>query len=284
MKKIENIEKKENDYKPVKIIKPEQTVDDLSKIFISNIGIMNDLENLETNENFEMSLRLLDNIKPREQVKIGVLYVKPGQDNEKEIFANDSCSLGFKEFITNLGKQVELESYLGNLGGLDSKGTCGKFSFVYTDWEYDVMFHVPVLMPTSANDLQQVNKKRHVGNDMVIIVWTENRKDYRQDTVITNFNFINIVIYPLEKQLFRIQILSKIPVEFGPLKDGMVVSWKVLPYLIRITAINANKSAKAHKHHNFDKQTMIRYKKIHEIIKESSRSKLVSEKFLTSRF
>ena len=133
LKKIENIEKKENDYKPVKIIKPEQTVDDLSKIFISNIGIMNDLENLETNENFEMSLRLLDNIKPREQVKIGVLYVKPGQDNEKEIFANDSCSLGFKEFITNLGKQVELESYLGNLGGLDSKGTCGKFSFVYTD-------------------------------------------------------------------------------------------------------------------------------------------------------
>ena len=92
------------------------------------------------------------------------------------------------------------------------------------------------------------------------------------------------MIYPLEKQLFRIQILSKIPVEFGPLKDGMVVSWKVLPYLIRITAINANKSAKAHKHHNFDKQTMIRYKKIHEIIKESSRSKLVSEKFLTSRF
>ena len=233
-KKIESIEKLEAssvfEEHQVDEKKFEQ-VKNLSKIFIANIGLLDRLEPLLPGEKLSRSLNILDAIKPREQVKIAVLYVNPGQDDEKEILANNCCSEGFKEFLNKLGRLVELESYLGNMGSLDPKGSSGRHSIVYSDWEFDVMFHVPVLMPTDINNDQQLLKKKHVGNDNVVIIWSENWKDYRQETLLTHFNFVNIVIYPLEKLMYRIQIFNKAGVEFGPLKDGMVVSWKILPYL-----------------------------------------------------
>ncbi|OMJ72469.1 hypothetical protein SteCoe_29098 [Stentor coeruleus] len=274
-KKIEYIENLENniieshDKINLKNIKKSSSV---SKILIANLGFLNELVPLESSEKLDRALGLLDCIRAREQVKIGVLYVKPGQDDEKDILANDSCSKGFQEFLTKLGRVVELENYGAYLGGLDQKGSCGKISISYTDWEHDVMFHVPVLIPTDINDNLQVIKKRHVGNDQVVIIWSENWKEYRQDTIVTHFNFVNIIIYPLEKLLYRIQIQVKSQVrnvEFGPLKDGMVVHWKVLPILVRLTAINANKMLKINKHPSFEKQPFIRSKSIREIIRDN---------------
>ena len=101
--------------------------------------------------------------------------------------------------------------------------------------------------------------------------------------MITHFNFVNIVIYPLEKQLYRIQIFNKIDIEFGPLKDGMVVSWNILPYLIRTTAINANKELKHHKHPNYDKQSILRYKAIKDIVKSHSSIQSNRKSFQSTR-
>lgn len=78
-------------------------------------------------------------------------------------------------------------------------------------------------MPTIESDDQQVLKKRHVGNDIVHIVWSDHWRDYRHETMLTHFNFIVIVIYPLAQKLFRIQILKKVQVDTGPLQDGMVI-------------------------------------------------------------
>lgn len=272
--------------RPFPLEKPQkknENITDLSKIFIANFGLLDNLVKIENCEKLIRSLSILDNINPREQVKIGVLFVNSGQDDEKEILANTSCSIGFKEFLKKLGRLVELDSYKGNMGSLDPRGSCGKVSVAYSDWEYDVMFHVPVLMPTDLQNDQQILKKKHVGNDNVLIVWSENWKDYRQDTLVTHFNFVNIVIYPLEKLMFRIQIFNKAGVEFGPLKDGMVVSWKTLPYLVRTTAINANKEVRFHRLPNYDKSTIIRHKSIRDIINDSLIGK-DSAAFHTSRF
>lgn len=121
-------------------------------------------------------------------------------------------------------------------------------------------------MPTDLNDDQQVLKKRHVGNDIVHIIWSDHWRDYRQDTMLTHFNFILIVIYPLSPLLFRIQILKKINVDCGPLQDGMVIPWKLLPTLVRQTAINANQQVRIMKHSNYEKQIHIRRKQIQEIV------------------
>lgn len=251
----------------------DENVENISKIFLANLGLLNGLNKLEINEQLERSISLLDGVKSREQLKIAVLYVKQGQDCEKLILANSTCSQGFKLFLQKLGKPVNLESHPCNLGALDPNGTCGRTSIAYIDWEVEIMFHVPVLMPTDPSDPQQVLKKRHVGNDLVSIVWSENWKEYRPDTFVTHFNFVNIIIYPTGTQLYRICIQNKLNLNFGPLKDGMVVNWKILPFLIRSTAINANKAIKVYKFPMLEKQTMIRQKKILEIYSDQ-----VSEK------
>jgi hypothetical protein len=259
--------------KQTSFIEKEEKIENFSKIFISNLGLDPHLTRLENNEKLERSLNLLDGVKAREHVKLGVIYVKPGQDNEKEILANSSCSLEFKEFLKKIGKPVELERFSCYLGSLDQKGSCGKVSLAYVDWEYEVMYHVPVMMPTDPNDPQQVAKKRHVGNDNVNIVWSENSREYRIDTIVTHLIFVNIIIYPIEPQLFKVSIHNKLNVNFGPLRDGMVVTWKTLPYLVRTTAINADRAVRMFKFPHFERQTEIRLKKIIEIYEDNSTEK-----------
>ena len=84
--------------------------------------------------------------------------------------------------------------------------------------------------------------------------------------MLTHFNFIIIVIYPLIPGLYRIQILKKIVVDCGPLQDGMVIPTHLLPGLVRQTAIHANQQVRLIKHPNYEKQTQIRKKQIQELI------------------
>lgn len=49
----------------------------------------------------------------------------------------------------------------------------GKYS-VYTIYEgHEVMFHVSTLLPFSKDNRQQVERKRHIGNDIVNVVFVD---------------------------------------------------------------------------------------------------------------
>jgi hypothetical protein len=52
---------------------------------------------------------------------------------------------------------------------------------VYTHWRsIEVMFHVATLLPYEKNDPQKLQRKRHVGNDIVCVVFLE-ADNTRQD-------------------------------------------------------------------------------------------------------
>ncbi|OMJ76106.1 hypothetical protein SteCoe_24582 [Stentor coeruleus] len=240
----------------------------MGRYFLANLGLTDKLVPLQSDEKFERGLGILDALLPRETLKIGVIYVAPGQQDEKEILANSGGSAEFQDFLLALGDLVDIQDHQGNLGGLDPNGTAGKVSISYSDWQYDVIFHVVPLMPTDPSDGQQVLKKRHVGNDIVHIVWSDHYKDYRQDTMLTHFNIIIIIIYPVEQGFFRIQILKKVSVECGPLLDGMIIPAHLLATLVRQTAINSTQQARHNKHLNFEKQLQTRKKKIQELIQK----------------
>jgi hypothetical protein len=256
----------------------------MGRYFIANFGLIDKLVQLMNDERFDRGLGLLDGLKPRESVKIGVIYVAPGQQDEREILANTGGSLEFQEFLQNLGEVVDIRDHQGNLGGLDPSGSAGTISISYADWQFDVIFHIVPLMPTDPSDDQQVLKKRHVGNDIVHIVWSDHYRDYRPDTMLTHFNFIIIVIYPLSKGLFRIQILKRIAADCGPLQDGMVVPAHLLPVLVRQTAIHANQQVRLIKHPNYEKQTQIRKKQIQELIQRHTAPQLQKHQVYASMF
>ncbi|KAJ8969540.1 hypothetical protein NQ314_001692 [Rhamnusium bicolor] len=56
---------------------------------------------------------------------------------------------------------------------LSSSDMTGKYS-VYTIYEgHEIMFHVSTLLPYSRDNRQQVERKRHIGNDIVNIVFID---------------------------------------------------------------------------------------------------------------
>lgn len=50
---------------------------------------------------------------------------------------------------------------------------------------------------------------RHLGNDEVHIVWSEHTRDYRRGIIPTDFGDVLIVIYPMKKHMYFIQIMKK---------------------------------------------------------------------------
>jgi hypothetical protein len=196
------------------------------------------------------NLRHLDTVPIREQIKTAVLYVGPGQANQNEILANTKGSAEYDEFVRSLGWEVDLQTHRGFAGKVDTKRvTNGSRMPYYADDEVEVFFHVATMMP-NEEDEQQVSKKRHIGNDMVHIVWSEHDREYLPFTVTSDFGDIIIVIYPLKRShegLFRVQVLAKTGLGFvGPLADGAVVPRCVLGPLVRSTAISANRIVREH--------------------------------------
>jgi hypothetical protein len=208
------------------------------------LDLLDKAELLESGEQLDRAICELVKMECREIVKLGVIYVGLGQQEQKEILANSTASPEFIEFIQSLGSVVDVKTHEGYLGGIDREGSVGRQTISYADWEHDVVYHVVPLMPTDPNDDQQICKERHVGNDCVHIVWSEHWKDYEKATITGHFNFTHIVVYPLPSGLYRLQIHMKPPSLIGPLQDGMVVSKPILISLVVETAVQANNVAR----------------------------------------
>lgn len=104
--------------------------------------------------------------------KFGVLYQKYGQTIEEELFANNDSSPEFEEFLEVLGKKIKLKDHKGYRGGLDIvNGHTGESAIYEVFDNREIMFHVSNLLPFTSGDSQQLQRKRHIGNDIVAIVF-----------------------------------------------------------------------------------------------------------------
>jgi hypothetical protein len=225
-----------------------------------------DLKILERNDKLLRSLKLLDQIYSRECHKIGVIFVKEGQEHQRVILQNDKGSEMYEKFVDGIGWNIDVTKHRGFLGGLDPRHTTGKYAPYWANATTEIIFHVASRMPTNPSDPQQIHKKRQVGNDHVHIVWSEHSRDYLPSTISSSFNDVHIVIYPLTNRLYRIQIHAKDKVPpFGPLQSGMIVSESVLVPLVRITALNANRAVRFSTP-GYDRPFPTRKKYIDEII------------------
>jgi len=222
----------------------------LSTMGLVHIGLTSRFVPLQSNSKLLRSLRNLDGAQPRETHKIGVVYVKEGQDDQQDLFLNVDGSDQYKQFVGSMGWNVDLQNHLGFMGGLDKSGSTGAQAPYFADYKTEVMFHVPSMMPNNPKDPQQIHKKRHVGNDHVNVIWSEHTRDYYKNTIISQFNFVHIVLYPLNRNLsglLRVDVMVKertYPV-FGPVLDGMILSEKVAGALVRMTAVNGSRISRA---------------------------------------
>ncbi|KAF3849304.1 hypothetical protein F7725_015801 [Dissostichus mawsoni] len=160
------------------------------------------------NAEIQKDLLVLEEQEGSVNFKFGVLFAKDGQLTDDEMFSNEMGSESFDKFLNLLGDSITLQGWAGYRGGLDTKSkrplnnyiikkynafsicqtliVCfcfGPFSpaddttgmnSIYTVYQgHELMFHVSTMLPYSKENKQQVERKRHIGNDIVTIVFQE---------------------------------------------------------------------------------------------------------------
>jgi hypothetical protein len=143
---------------------------------------------LNYDESLNRAIDVLDRAPPLHTLKVALLYDQSANhegslfDGGIHMLGMRACSPAFHEFANGLGKLVPTKDLIGfSSGGLDTSNheTDGKFALLYTDVDKSkslaastcIIYHVVSLMPKA--EPWNTNRKRHVGNDFVIIVFSD---------------------------------------------------------------------------------------------------------------
>lgn len=199
-------------------------------------------------------VRSLDKIPVIDTHKVGIMYVAPGQRHESEILRNTHGSPAYTRFLEGLGRLINLRGQVDvYAGGLDPEED-GEYAYAWWDDIGQILFHTATLMPTTDDDRYATNKKRHIGNDYVRIIWNDSGLPYRFDTLGTEFQYVNIIVEPHsrgsiaafsdnhhENEYFKV-IVQRAPgmTEFTPIGDFKLISAENLPLLVRQLSLLAD--------------------------------------------
>lgn len=157
--------------------------------------------------------------------KFGIIYQKFGQTSEEELFGNSSHGAAMDEFLDVIGHRVTLKDFIGFRGGLDTQHSQTGSQSVYTVFKNkEVMFHVSTLLPHSSGDPQQLQKKRHIGNDIVAIVFQEENTPFMPNVIASHFLHCYMVIQPVNPNTdhtsYKVCVAARQDVPpFGPSLD-----------------------------------------------------------------
>eukprot|EP00735_Rhodelphis_limneticus_P009291 TRINITY_DN266_c0_g1::TRINITY_DN266_c0_g1_i1::g.1656::m.1656 TRINITY_DN266_c0_g1::TRINITY_DN266_c0_g1_i1::g.1656 ORF type:complete len:381 (+),score=56.01,sp/Q5VVW2/GARL3_HUMAN/34.69/8e-50,Rap_GAP/PF02145.10/1.9e-52,PPDFL/PF15060.1/0.13 TRINITY_DN266_c0_g1_i1:40-1182(+) len=174
---------------------------------------MNDLHFID-DDNLKKELVEMEDIDSDffKKFKLGVVYCKKGQgkrETEDDMFCNteDDTIPEFNEFLKALGDKIELKGWTGYAGGLDVKEDRYGSHSVFSKWNScDVMYHVSTLLPQSKTNKQQIQKKKHIGNDTCCIVFQEPGSRYDPDTITTNVVRCYVIVSPVGGGKFRLAV------------------------------------------------------------------------------
>eukprot|EP00005_Dracoamoeba_jomungandri_P006859 CAMPEP_0174266906 /NCGR_PEP_ID=MMETSP0439-20130205/31892_1 /TAXON_ID=0 /ORGANISM="Stereomyxa ramosa, Strain Chinc5" /LENGTH=724 /DNA_ID=CAMNT_0015354155 /DNA_START=512 /DNA_END=2686 /DNA_ORIENTATION=+ len=155
--------------------------------------------------------------------KFGILLAKQHQSNELDLFGNNEGSEYWDEFLNFIGKEINLSGFTGFRGGLDVCGNTTGEKSVFSNWRgNEIMWHVSTMLPYDDENKQQLHRKRHIGNDVCIIIFLDGDDITITGNLIKSQFIHNIItVKPLKeligKTKYEISVLSREDVpSFGP--------------------------------------------------------------------
>jgi Rap/ran-GAP len=215
------------------------------------------------------------------RMKIGVLY-GGGATSEDEMYCNEDGSAEFYEFLDCVADKIELSNFRGYAGGLDvRKGATGSHAYFTKYRGIDMLFHVSTLIPFTQGDLQQVERKRHIGNDIVVLVFREANDDLTVDTELfrSQFNHIFVFVQPTtrpdslpptdenEGPFYKVSVAHTDVCRFGPpLPRNSTFSQEDLREWLLVKLLNAECSALYGAKVFRDKLTRVRSEVLEELV------------------
>ena len=86
-------------------------------------------------------------------------------NHDHDFYCAEVGSDSFHEFLEILGEVQNLLGFKGFTAGLDTKlGQTGT-QVCHTLWtQFEVTYHVSTFLPFTKTDVQQIQRKRHIGN------------------------------------------------------------------------------------------------------------------------
>ncbi|KAK6300831.1 hypothetical protein J4Q44_G00289290 [Coregonus suidteri] len=201
----------------------------------------------------DRAVKVLDQMPPYDTHKIGVVFVGAGQVfNEVSILSNEYGSNRYAGFLTGLGKLIHLKDCDPDqifLGGLDQYGDDGEFTYCWHDDIMQAIFHIATLMPNRDSDKGCCNKKRHIGNDFVMVVYNDSGEEYKLGTIKGQFNFVEVIIKPLDYGSNLVTLQCRKDLEgLVDTSVAKIVSDRNLPLLVRQMALHANMASLVHQY------------------------------------
>ncbi|XP_022611129.1 tuberin isoform X1 [Seriola dumerili] len=201
----------------------------------------------------DRAVKVLDQMPPYDTHKIGVVFVGAGQvNNEVSILSNEYGSNRYAAFLTGLGKLIHLKDCDPDqifLGGLDQYGDDGEFTYCWHDDIMQAIFHIATLMPNRESDKGCCNKKRHIGNDFVMVVYNDSGEEYKLGTIKGQFNFVEVIIKPLDYECNLVTLQCRKDLEgLVDTTVAKIVSDRNLPLLVRQMALHANMASLVHQY------------------------------------
>ncbi|KAI8644499.1 hypothetical protein BD408DRAFT_430459 [Parasitella parasitica] len=162
----------------------------------------------------------LDETSLHTKYKFGVLLVKQGQTREEDWFSNPHTE-ELDVFLNIIGRKVKLEGYTGWAAGLDTKsGDSGEHTYTNV-WNDNILaYHVSTLIPSKPGDKQQIQRKRHIGNDIVCIVFVQGNQPFNPTAIKSQFLHVFIIVHQetiSSQVVYRVEVVSVQDVpDFGP--------------------------------------------------------------------
>eukprot|EP00033_Pygsuia_biforma_P001899 GCRY01002120.1.p1 GENE.GCRY01002120.1~~GCRY01002120.1.p1 ORF type:complete len:365 (-),score=30.90 GCRY01002120.1:922-2016(-) len=166
--------------------------------------------------------------------KFGVLLVKEGQTDENEFFSNVSGSFAYERFLECLGDRINLKDWKQFRGGLDIKhNMTGETSIFTTRLQYEIMYHISTLLPFNLKDVQQIERKRYIGNDICSIIFLDTPKtaEYIPASFTSHQHHVAVIIRPVSEEIdeesgdfiYSVAVVHKSTVPaFGPIPQATV--------------------------------------------------------------
>ena len=154
--------------------------------------------------------------------KFGLIYQRFGQVTEEALFGNRQHSAAMDKFLDMLGQRIDLSQHRGYKGGLDTvHGQTGQHSVYQVFHKREIMFHVSTLLPFSESDKQQLQRKRHIGNDIVAVVFQEENTPFSPEIIASHFLHAYILVQPVTSDQgevsYRVSVTARSDVPyFGP--------------------------------------------------------------------
>uniref|UniRef100_A0A1B0CV68 Putative rap1-gtpase-activating protein rap1gap n=1 Tax=Lutzomyia longipalpis TaxID=7200 RepID=A0A1B0CV68_LUTLO len=184
--------------------------------------------------------------------KVGILYCKSGQNSEEDMYNNMDASAAFDEFLECLGKKVRLKGFEHYKAGLDNKtDSTGTHSLYSMYQNCEVMFHVSTMLPYTPNNRQQLLRKRHIGNDIVTIVFQEHGAlPFTPKNIRSQFQHVFVIVQAVnpctDNTHYRVAVArsKQVPVFGPPLRAGALYpKGKTFVDFLLAKVINAENAA-----------------------------------------